>query len=312
MSGSGIKVSAPATISNIAGGLNTLGLALEGPSDEIVIKEGKQKGLVITTIQGGSKRLSTDILKNPAGLSAHNLLTHLGESERPLELEIHKKNPLDAGLGSTAALCAAGVFAVNEYLRTGLSKQDILPFAIGNYQINNGDSTLAHVIPSLMGGMTLITDQNTHTFKKLYIPTGLSVAVIYPHVSPLQAEVIDKLFEKEVTFKDSLDRTCQLASMVAAMYTSDLELMSNTLHQVMELPEMSGSIPHHQEIREIALKNGATGFGIAGFGPSMFVLCTNSGIAKTIIEEANTLYKIKKIGTSSYYSKINHEGAISF
>lgn len=312
MSGSGIKVSAPATISNIAGGLNTLGLALEGPSDEIIIKEGKQNGLVITTIHGASKRLSTDILNNPAGLAAHQLLEHLGESQRPLELEIHKKIPLDSGLGSTAALSAAGVLAISEYLRTGLSKQDILPFAIAGYQINSGDSTHAHLIPSLMGGMTLITDQDTHTFKKLYIPNGLSVAVIYPHVSPLAAEMIHKIFEKEVNFRNSLNRSSHLASLVAAMYTSDLELMSNTLHQVTELSEMSGSIPHYQEIREIALKNGATGFGIAGFGPSMFVLCTNSGIAKTIIEEANTLYKIKKIGTSSYYSKINQEGAIAF
>lgn len=312
MSKSGIKVSAPATVTNIAGGLTTLGVALESPADEIIIKEGNQPGLTIQEIQGAAKRLPSDIYTNPAGLAAQLLLEHLGESQRPLIFDIHKKIPMDAGLGSTAALASAGVFAISEYLRTGLSKHDILPFAIKALEKIYSDIDLAHVIPSLMGGMTLITDEFLPGFKKMYIPSGFYIVVIYPETSLTNESWRMETVSTQVPFFEGMHQAQYLAAFVASMYTSDLDLMRNALQKVAEQKKTVEQIPAYYQMKEKALTAGASGFGIAGFGPSMYAVCTDSGTANTIIEDAKTLYKIKKYSTSLYLSKVNHEGAIAY
>jgi homoserine kinase len=311
MSRSGIKVFAPASVANVAVGFDVLGFALEKPGDEIIIKEGSQSGLRITEIQGAGGRLPYDIMKNTAGFAAYKLLEYLGETQRPLEMEIHKKMPFGSGLGSSAASAAAGVFAVNEYLKTGLSKYDILRFAVEGEQIADGAFHADNVAPSLLGGMIMIRDNETLDLKKIHIPNGLCVAVIYPHVEILTRESRG-LLKAEVNFKDVVRQQGNLGAFIAAMYTSDFGLIGRSLQDLLVEPQRAHLIPHFYEMKDKALEAGALGFSISGAGPSMFALCDNSGIAERIIELADLLYKSRKVKINSYFSKINHEGAVRF
>lgn len=307
----GIKVFAPATVANVAVGFDILGFALEKPGDEIIIREGSSPGLVITEITGAGGKLPYDVQKNTAGFSAYRLLEHLGETQRPLEMEIHKKMPFGSGLGSSAASAAAGVFAVNEFLKTGLSKQEILRFAVEGEQIADGAFHADNVAPSLMGGMILIRDNDTLDIKKLHIPHGLCAAVIYPHVEVLTRESRG-ILKSEVGFKDFVKQSGNLASFVAAMYTSDFDMIKKSLQDLIIEPQRAHLIPHFYEMKEAALKCGALGFSISGAGPSMFALCDNTGIANEILEDAKSLYSSKKVQIDTYYSKINHEGALRY
>ncbi len=312
MAKSGIKVSAPATITNIAGGLTTLGMALVFPADEIIIREGSSPGLVITEIRGASKHLSYEIEKNPVGLAAQKLLTHLGENDRPIELEIHKKIPLDVGLGSSAALAAAGVYAIQEYLRAGMSKQELIPFAVEGLHADENDDVLAHLFPALLGGMILKTADSLLSYKKLYIPAGLCVAVISPETVQINKNQVQQTLQSNIKFDDSYEQAAYLAAFVASMYTSDFELMTNVLQQTVSSPILTDTIPYYEELKNLAFQTGAKGFGTAGFGPSVYALCTDSGAAKDFIEAAKSLCKTKKIGITTYFSNVNHEGAIVF
>ena len=188
MSKPGIKVFAPASVANVAVGFDVLGFALEAPGDEIIVREGKQPGLMISEIQGAGGKLPYDIMKNTAGYAAHRLLQFVEETDRPLEMEIHKKMPFGSGLGSSAASAAAGVFAVNEFLKTGLTKYEILRFAVEGEQIADGAFHADNVAPALLGGMIMIRDNETLDIKKLHIPSGLFVSVIYPHIEILTKE----------------------------------------------------------------------------------------------------------------------------
>ncbi|MBL0023515.1 MAG: homoserine kinase [Saprospiraceae bacterium] len=307
----GIKVFAPASVANVAVGFDILGFALESPGDEIIVREGTKPGLIITEIQGAGGKLPYDIMKNTAGYAAYRLLEHLGEADRPLEMEIHKKMPFGSGLGSSAASAAGGVFAVNEYLRTGLSKYDILRFAVEGEQIADGAFHADNVGPSLLGGMLLIRDNDTLDVKKLHIPHGLCAAVIYPHVEVLTRESRG-ILKKEVSFKDVIKQTGNLGSFVAGMYTSDFDLISRSLQDLLVEPQRAHLIPHFYEMKVLALNAGSLGFSISGAGPSMFALCNNSGIAEAVTEVAEKLFKLKKVPVTTYLSKINHEGAIRF
>lgn len=311
MSKPGIKVFAPASVANVAVGFDVLGFALEAPGDEIIVREGKQPGLMISEIQGAGGKLPYDIMKNTAGYAAHRLLQFIGETDRPLEMEIHKKMPFGSGLGSSAASAAAGVFAVNEFLKTGLTKYEILRFAVEGEQIADGAFHADNVAPALLGGMIMIRDNETLDIKKLHIPSGLFVSVIYPHIEILTKESRG-ILKQEVSFKDVIRQQGNLGAFVAAMYTSDFGMIGRSLQDLLVEPQRAHLIPHFYAMKEQAMNAGALGFSISGAGPSMFALSDNSGIAEKINEQANLLYQKNKVPVTTYLSKINHEGAIRF
>ena len=311
MSKPGIKVFAPASVANVAVGFDVLGFALEAPGDEIIVREGKQPGLMISEIQGAGGKLPYDIMKNTAGYAAHRLLQFVGETDRPLEMEIHKKMPFGSGLGSSAASAAAGVFAVNEFLKTGLTKYEILRFAVEGEQIADGAFHADNVAPALLGGMIMIRDNETLDIKKLHIPSGLFVSVIYPHIEILTKESRG-ILKQEVSFKDVIRQQGNLGAFVTTMYTSDFGMIGRSLQDLLVEPQRAHLIPHFYAMKEQAMNAGALGFSISGAGPSMFALSDNSGIAEKINEQANLLYQKNKVPVTTYLSKINHEGAIRF
>ena len=311
MSKPGIKVFAPASVANVAVGFDVLGFALEAPGDEIIVREGNSPGITITSIQGASGKLPYDVMKNTAGFAAKRLLDFIGESDRPIEMEIHKKMPFGSGLGSSAASAVGGVFAVNEFLKTGLSKYDILKFAVDGEQIADGAYHADNVAPSLLGGMIMIRDNATLDLKKLHIPIGLNAVVIYPHVEILTRESRG-ILKNEVDFKTVIRQQGNLGSFVAAMYTSDFGMIGRSLEDLLVEPQRAHLIPLFYDMKELAMKSGSLGFSISGAGPSMFALCDNSGIAEEISEKAKILYMSKKMEVTTYLSKINHEGAVRF
>ena len=306
-----LKVFAPASVANVAVGFDILGFALEKPGDEIIIREGSKPGLVITEITGAKGKLPMEVLKNTAGYAAHRLLASIGALDVPLEMEIHKKMPFGSGLGSSAASAVGGVFAVNEILRTGLSKYDILRFAVEGEQIADGAFHADNVAPSLLGGMVLIRDNETLDVKKLPIPKGIFISVIYPHIEILTRESRG-ILSANVSFQNTIKQTGNLASFVAGMYTSDFALIGRSLRDEIVEPQRAHLIPNFYEIKEMALKEGALGFSISGAGPSMFAMCTDSMMAETIGAKAREIMVKSKIATDLFESPINLEGAFRF
>ncbi len=306
-----MKIFAPASVSNVAVGFDILGFALEQPGDEIIIREGTKPGLTITGIHGGGGKIPLDPLRNTAGAAALALLKHLGEADRPLEMEIHKKMPVGSGIGSSAASAAGGVFAISEFLKCGLSKYELLPFAVAGERINGQGLPADNVAASLLGGMVLIRDNETLDIKKLHIPPGLYAVVIYPHIEILTRESRMTL-SSTVNMSDFIRQSGNLAAFVAAMYTSDIALIGRALQDVVVEPQRAAGIPGFYEMKEKALEAGALGFSISGAGPSMFALCDSSLKAENIAEAATALYQKKKMTMTPYLSRINHEGAVRY
>jgi homoserine kinase len=305
-----VKVFAPATVANVAVGFDILGFALDAPGDDVIVREGTEPGLKITTITG-TKKLPYEVLKNTAGYAAHRLLQSIGATDYPIEMEIHKKMPFGSGLGSSAASAVAGVYAVNEFLKTGLTKYDILRFAVEGEEIADGAFHADNVAPSLLGGIVLIRDNASLDIKKIHVPQGLTAVVIYPHIEILTKESRG-ILTNEVSFKDTITQTGNIAAFIAACYTSDFDLMSRSINDVLVEPQRAKLIPHFYEIKDMALTAGCLGFSISGAGPSMFALCSNTHVAHTIGEKAQQLYKANKIAADVYVSGINLEGATRY
>lgn len=307
----GIKVFAPASVANVACGFDTLGFALEKPGDEIIARLSDKPGLRITRITGADGKLPYEVERNTAGLAALKLLEYLGEQNRGIELEIHKKMPFGSGLGSSAASAVAGVMAVNELLKRPLSKRELLPFAALGEELASGSIHVDNVAPSLIGGIIFIRDNATFDVHRLPAPAGLFASVIYPEVNILTKDARTMLSDK-VPFKEAIRQGGNLGGLIIGLYNADLELIRRSLKDVLVEPQRAKLIPHFYEVQEAAMKAGALGCSISGAGPSIFALSANSLDAENVGEVMKEIFRNAKIGHTLYVSKINQEGAIKY
>jgi len=304
---SGIKVFAPASVANVAVGYDILGFPIEGIGDEVIVKKGTEKGLVIKAIRK-NKGLSKELLKNTAGYAALRLLQSLGLEDEPIEMELIKNMEIGTGLGSSAASAVAGVFGVNTYLDNPYTKAEILRFATEGEEIADGSFHADNVAPSLLGGFILIRDNEKLEWTKLPSPEGLKAVIIYPHVEVLTKDS-RSILKDTITLKDHIAQNGNLGTFVAGLFKSDFKLLKQSLQDIIIEPQRAKLIPHFYDIKEIALSEDALGFSISGAGPSMFALCMNSFIAENIVEKAKAFYKEKSIECTCHISNINHEGA---
>ncbi|MCB0568658.1 MAG: homoserine kinase [Phaeodactylibacter sp.] len=305
----GIKVFAPATVANVAVGFDILGFALDRPGDEIITRFSDMPGLRITKITGCNGKLPYEVGKNTAGVAALRLLEHLGERERGIEMEIHKKMPFGSGLGSSAASAAAAVVAVNELLGRPLEKRGLLPFAVLGEQAADGAYHADNVAPSLLGGMVLIRSNRELDVHRLHTPQGLHATVAYPHVEILTKDARNVL-SSTLTLEQHIEQSGNLAGLLVGMYTSDLELIGRSLNDVLIEPQRARLIPHFYKVKEAALEAGALGCSISGAGPSIFALCANAGIAEEAGTHMQRMFSDNGIPSDLFISPINQEGAI--
>ncbi|MCR9286734.1 MAG: homoserine kinase [Bacteroidetes bacterium] len=306
----GLKVFAPASVGNVGVGFDCLGFALEKPGDEIIARFSNNKGLKITKITGKKgKKIPFEIEKNTAGFAAYKLLEHLGETERGIEIEIHKKMPLGSGLGSSAASAVAGVMAINELFKRPLEKKELLPFALMGEELASGSRHADNVAPSLLGGLRLIRDNDTLDVHRIPTPNGIFASVIYPHVEILTKDARG-ILSPTVPLRKMVQQSANLSAFILGMFNSDIELVRRSLKDIVIEPQRAALIPHFYQIKEAALENGALGCSISGSGPSIFALSQNSLIAENVGEAMKKIYTDAKIEFQLFLSPINHEGSI--
>ena len=308
---SGLKVFAPATVANVGVGYDILGFAIDKPGDEIVVKPGSKKGLIITKITGCKKKLPLEIEKNAAGYGAFKLLESLGFENEPIAMEIHKKMPFGSGLGSSAASAAGSVFAVNEYLKKPLETRDLVKYAVWGESVADGAIHGDNVIPSLLGGIVLIRDNDTFDFTKIPVPHGLHVFVIYPHVE-IMTRHARAVLSDVVTLKKHVKQNGNLGSLIAGFYSSNFDLISRSLKDHIIEPQRAKLVPHFYELQKIALDNEAMNYTISGAGPSMFGFCLNSLVGQNILEKLKRFLSDKGIESNVYLSTINKTGAYKY
>jgi homoserine kinase len=81
------------------------------------------------------------------------------------------------------------------------------------------------------------------------------------------------------------------------------------LEDVIVEPTRSILIPFYDEMKAMAISQGALGFNISGSGPTMFALSRNIDTASAIEKKANLFYRDKGIDVVSFVSPINPKGA---
>ncbi|MFA5487525.1 MAG: homoserine kinase, partial [Candidatus Methanomethylophilaceae archaeon] len=110
--GEWVKVSAPATISNIGPGFDIFGMALQEPFDTIEARR-IDSGVSITSVSGpGSDTIPCDSKLNSVGIAAEEVLRRT-DADFGIELRIKKGIRPCSGIGSSGASAAGGAYAAH-------------------------------------------------------------------------------------------------------------------------------------------------------------------------------------------------------
>jgi len=291
-------------LANLGCGYDVLGLAIDGPGDEVVVREGEgTEGIVITQITGDDGLLPQEAAKNTAGIAAQKVLDRLGIGGS-FEMEIHKKMPFGSGLGSSAASAVAGAFAMNELLGAPLERRDLLEAAMHGEEYASKAWHADNVAPCLLGGICLVRDNNSFDVLNLPVPEDLWLTVLYdPSIEILTAEARERV-PKEVPTNIATTQAANLASFVSALYEKDFTLMSRAMVDRIAEPTRQPLISSFEASRQKAMEAGALAFGISGSGPSLYAL-SHGQVSAHNVAKAFDSQEIEV-----YVSRVNTKGAV--
>ena len=302
-----ISAFAPASIGNVSVGFDCLGLALERPGDIVTIEAGTKSGAELIDLQGDNGELPIETEKNVVGVVVQSMLNALKRDDA-LAIRLLKGLPLQSGMGSSASSSVAAAFAANEYLGKPFTREELIPFAMEGEKLACGAPHVDNVAPALLGGITLIRSHDPLDIVFLPTPKNLYCAVVHPDVAvatrDARAVLPDSLL-RDLAVKQS----AHLAAFVHALHTSDWDLISRSMVDLIAEPARKNLLPHFDAVKAAALDAGALACGISGSGPTIFALCKGKTSAEETAVAMGKVYADHEIGNEIYVSRVNRKGA---
>ena len=300
-----IKIFAPATVANVGSGFDILGFAMEAPGDIIEMKKTENKGIVITEVIS-EKPLSCELKKNTAGMALLKMYNSKG-IPFGIELKITKGVNPGSGTGSSAASAAGAVFALNELLDDKFTPLELVDFAMDGEIVASGARHADNVAPSLLGGFTLVRQNEPLDVITIPVPSELHVVVLHPEIE-VKTSDSRAILKTQISLSTAVKQWGNVAGLIAGLFTDDYELIGRSLEDYVVVPTRSLLIPMYDQLKNSAIENGALGFSISGSGPSVFAMCKGKDNAERVkeslirtIEQTNLLYNI-------HISKVSKEG----
>jgi len=302
----GIKVLAPATLSNLGCGFDVFGMAIQKPYDEIRVQLNSQNKIIINSIKGDQGKISTDPSRNTASIAIASILKKI-KSHQGITIDILKKMPLASGLGSSAASAVGAAYALNCLLELNFNKKELIAFALDGEMFVSGGRHADNVAPSMLGGMIICKSYPDIEYIQLHPPIQLYIGVIYLDIEVLTKKA-RKILSPTIKIQDAIAQWANTATFINALYTQDFTLLRRAVFDIYAEPKRAKFIPYYDTLKELMYHN-AYGCGISGSGPSYFGFFDCLETASRTLSQLQKFYTLKNINTKTFISKINNEGA---
>ena len=302
-----IRAFAPATVANVACGFDIFGFAIGQLGDEVEVRFNDQNKVNILQITGDDGKLPLEASQNTAGVAVLKMLEFM-QIEAGIDLIIHKKMPLNSGLGSSAASAVAAAVACNELLGNKLAKRELLPFAMEGERVACGAAIADNAAACLLGGLVLVQSYDPLCVVSLPVPAQLWAAVAHPHIS-LKTSHARAALPAQISLKTAVAQWGQAAGFVAGVYQQNYALIAASLHDYVAEPHRAALIPHFYAVKNAAMAQGALGCSISGAGPSVFALCEGEQTAILAANAMQNAFIQNGTACTAYYSKLNENGA---
>jgi homoserine kinase len=185
----------------------------------------------------------------------------------------------------------------------------LLECAMAGEQAGCGSIHPDNVTPSLYGGFILARSAQPPDIVRLPVPSGLACAVLHPHIE-VQTGVARKLIGDQVALQDATRQWANVGALVAALYTSDMPLLSRSLVDHIAEPRRAALVPGLAEIKAAAMAAGALGCSLSGSGPSIFALAASLELAQAAGEAMRRAFNSSSnVGSDLWVCPVGRQGA---
>ena len=299
-----VKVFAPASLSNLGPGFDTMGLAFTGPGDTIVGRLTRASGIVIES----NVRLPAEPERNTAGRAARAVLRQ-AKADCGLHLTIHKGIPLGSGVGGSAASAAAGAWTANLLLGRPFSKEDLVDAVLDGESaasggIRHGDNAL----PALFGGLILTSPVRPGDYRRIKLQRSMHLVVLLPALRIL-TKAARRALPTQVDFREYVHNASDLAFMLHALLGGDWARLGPYLMRDRFVePVRARQVAAYGAIREAALNAGAHAAALTGSGPAMFAVAPDEKGAEII---KTAMIGACDVSARAYVTEVDSKGVRS-
>ena len=180
-----------------------------------------------------------------------------------MEITLHKKIPMTAGLGGGSSDAATTILALNKICFLGLKKSELLKIG----------AKIGADVPFFIFGNAALASGVGDRLKHLYNLPRLDILLIKPPFDLSTKMIYENLNLRLTRGKNnySIPRFLDLGDMVCGLH-NDLESVSLKMH-----PELA-------DLKQMLLRNGALGALMSGSGPTVFGIFRNGEEAKKALK----------------------------
>jgi len=297
---------APASVGNVGVGFDVLGHSVQTIGDRVTARRIDEPTVRIASVTGIVQDLPLIAEKNTAGTAVLHILR-----ERKLtfgiELAIEKGIPLGSGMGGSAASAVAAVVATNALLPEPLDRLSLLKAAIKGEAVASGSVHADNISPSLYGGLVLTVGIDNPNVKQIPVPPVIRAVLVHPHMV-LGTREARQILKKTVDLSDVIWQTANLAGFLTGCFTGDLNLIRESLEDVVIEPQRRVLIPGFDQVKQAAKNHGALGCSISGAGPSVFAWC-EAPEAEAIRAAMVAAFARAGLESDSWISTLDQDGA---
>jgi homoserine kinase len=297
---------APASVGNVAVGFDVLGHSFEAIGDRVTARRSAAAGVSIVNILDSTGELPLEVEKNTAGMAVLSMAREL-RLDFGIELTIRKGIPLGSGLGGSASSAVAAVVAVNALLATPLSQLQLLKFAMRGEAVASGAVHVDNIAPSLFGGLVLTVGIENPNVKRIPVPPAVRCVLVRPHMM-LATRQAREILSRSIELSNVIWQSANLAGFLTGCFTGDIQLIRESLQDVIIEPQRKALIPGFQAVKDGALKHGAIGCSISGAGPTVFAWC-EAGDAIRIRDAMVSGFSANGLASDAWISALDPTGA---
>lgn len=297
---------APGGIGNFGPGLDILGAAVQGAADRVwAVRDDDQTGVRID--RPGHSDLPRDATRHAAGIAATEVLRFTGRTDIGISLRVEKGLPLSGGQGGSAASAVAAAVAVDALLGGTLTTEELIRAALAAESKVSGRHA-DNIIPALVGGIVLIRSLDDMDFVKLPVPDSLHIVLVHPayRVSTQDAR---RALPEWIDRPTALHQAAQVAAVVHALATGDLELLGRAMDDRIAEPTRSALLPGFIDAKRAAMAAGALGAAISGAGPSAFAIVDDIPLGEAVAAAMVEAYAKRNVKADWRVTRIDEEGA---
>jgi len=277
-----VEIDVPASTSNLGGGFDCVGVAIDRWL-RVRISESLDGRTVVR--RSGTLESLDAVLPSPSadwlvrGFLAAAARAGAGKFDSlKLCIEAHSEIPVGRGLGSSAAALIAGVRAASAWLDLDLADAEVIDIAAAmeGHADNAGAAALGGavlVVPSAAGSLA----------RPLEIHDEVRLVFAVPEFA-LETRRARAVLPEFVPHGTAVAAVARAASLIGGLADGDPERLAAGLDDVLHVPFRKRLIPGYTEVTRAARAAGAVGATLSGSGSSIVAVVMGSAAVPAVAE----------------------------